>query len=505
MTFTEGHPPGSANAATISGSARNDPLSAEILPAALGEPLDETSYRVGTAREDRASGMSDLFDEDLDGGPPRIDHPSPHSPHDPYAALRHRDFRLFLINSVAATIGFEMQSVAVGWELYTRTRSPLSLAFVGLVQALPVLLLSLPAGQVADRFSRKKVVLATAATLTCGSFGLAVASRLDAPILWFYVLLGVIGVAGAFSFPARWALMPELVPEADFHNAVTWRSSAWQVAAMVGPGLGGLGIALFRSPTPVYFADGICGLVVCLMIAAIRGRPAPKRVGEPLDWHSLSAGFRFVWNSPLVLAAITLDMFAVLLGGAVALLPVFAEDILRIGPAGLGWLRAAPSAGALAMALVLAHRPPLQKAGRDLLLAVAGFGVATIVFGLSRSPWLSFAMLVLTGAFDNVSVVVRSTLIQVRTPDAMRGRVSAVNSIFIGMSNEVGAFESGVAARYLGTVRAVVLGGVGCIAVVVLAARKWPQIARLGPLNTLAKDTPADDIPSTPLEVEGHR
>ena len=425
--------------------------------------------------------------------------------HDPYAALRHRDFRLYLISSVAATIGVEMQGVAVGWELLERSHGdPLALGLVGLVQALPVLLLALPAGQAADRYPRKLIFLAMAALMTCGSFGLAIASRLHAPIAAFYAILGLIGVAGAFALPARWAFLPELVPSADFANAVTWRSGAWQAAAMIGPALGGFGIDRLGSPTAVYLADGGCGVIVCLLIAAIRGRPAPRRDGEPMTWDTLSAGFRFVWNSPLVLAAVTLDMFAVLLGGAVALLPIFAKDILRIGPSGLGWLRAGPAIGALAMALVIAHRPPLKKAGRDLLLAVVGFGVATIVFGLSRNAWLSFAMLVLTGAFDNVSVVVRSTLIQLGTPDAMRGRVSAVNSIFIGMSNEVGAFESGLAARLIGTVRAVVFGGAGCIAVVILASRHWPQIAKLGRLDTLHEVTPEEDIPATPIEVEGH-
>lgn len=428
--------------------------------------------------------------------------------HDPYAALRYRDFRLYLVNSVAATVGAEMQSVAVGWELYERTGSKLALALVGLVQALPVMLLALPAGHVADRVSRKKVVLATAIATTCGSVGLAAASWAHAPVWLYYVFLGIIGISGAFSFPARWAFMPELVPEEDFHNAVTWRSSAWQVAAVAGPSMGGLGLWLLDSPTPVYLADAACGVVVCAMIAAIRGRPAPSAKSGPMTWDSLLTGFRFVWNSPLVLASITLDMFAVLLGGAVALLPVFAKDILRVGKFGLGLLRAAPSFGALAMALYLAHRRPLRHAGRDLLLAVTGFGVATIVFGLSRSPVLSFAMLLLTGAFDNISVVIRSTLIQMRTPDAIKGRVSAVNSIFIGMSNEVGAFESGAAAWWLGTVPAVVLGGVGCILVVVLTALKWPEIGRLGPLDKIGEDGDlvlAVDIPSSPVEVEGHR
>ncbi|MDB5352587.1 MAG: transporter [Planctomycetota bacterium] len=452
--------------------------------------------------------MSDLFDKDLDSAASPAARRESGRSHDPYAALRHRDFRLFLANSVAATIGGEMQSVAVGWELYERTSSKLALAFVGLVQALPVLLLALPAGLVADRFSRKKVVLATAAAITCGSIGLAAVSWLHAPVAWFYVFLAIIGIAGAFSFPARWAFMPELVPGEDFHNAVTWRSSAWQVAAMVGPGLGGLGIALFKTATPVYLADAACGVVVCAMIASIRSRPAVNKKSDPMTWDTFAAGFRFVWSSPLVLAAITLDMFAVLLGGATALLPVFAKDILHIGPTGLGLLRAAPSLGALSTALYMAHRPPLQRAGRDLLLAVTGFGVATIVFGLSRDPILSFAMLVLTGVFDNISVVIRSTLIQLRTPDAMRGRVASVNSIFIGMSNEVGSFESGSAAWLIGTVPAVVLGGIGCIVVVILTAIKWPEIVRLGPLDKLGEETDRvviPDIPCTPLEIEGHR
>ncbi len=232
-----------------------------------------------------------------------------------------------------------------------------------------------------------------------------------------------------------------------------------------------------------------------------------KKESEPISWHSLLAGFRYVRDSRLILAAITLDMFAVLLGGAVTLLPVYAKDILQIGPVGLGWLRGAPSIGALVMALIVAHRPPMQRAGRDLLLAVIGFGVATIAFGLSRDPLLSFFLLILTGAFDNISVVIRSTLIQVRTPDSMRGRVSAVNSIFIGMSNEVGGFESGTAAWLMGTVPSVVFGGVGCLVVVALTVLKWPEIARLGPLDKLGEKTISTrpiEIPSSPVEVEGH-
>jgi MFS family permease len=253
------------------------------------------------------------------------------------------------------------------------------------------------------------------------------------------------------------------------------------MAAVVGPALGGLALGIWHEAATVYLIDAACGLTVLGLFGAV-AEPPRLRGHEPFSWDSLLAGLRFVRNTELILATITLDMLAVLLGGAVMLLPVFARDILRVGPEGLGWLRAAPSVGALAMAILLAHRPPLRRAGRDLLLAVAGFGLATIVFGLSRNFWLSLAMLALTGAFDNVSVVVRGTLVQVLTPDELRGRVSSVKSVFIGTSNELGGFESGLAARLFGPVVAVVAGGVGTILVVLAVARKWPSVRRLGSL-----------------------
>jgi MFS family permease len=477
--------------------------------------------------------------------PPQTDRdgrPSADGAHDPYAALRHRNFRRFLAANVLSTIGVEMQGVAVGWELYERTGSAMALGLVGLVQALPVLLLALPAGQLADRVSRKGIVLATQAALVAASLGLAAVSHARGPIGLVYGCLALIGVAGAFSFPARWALLPQLVPEAAFSNAVTWRSSAWQVAAVAGPGLGGMALALgqgARAPLPmtwpaaaggagvaavidpatswlasadghsaalVYLIDAALGVLVIGIVASLSRQPRP-RVAEPFSWESLLAGVRFVWQTKLILATITLDMFAVLLGGAVTLLPIYAKDILRVGPGGLGWLRAAPSLGAVTMAVTLAHRPPLRRAGRTLIVAVIGFGVATIVFGLSRSYWLSLLMLFLTGAFDNISVVIRATLIQVLTPDAMRGRVSAVNSIFIGMSNELGGFESGLAARFLGAVAAVVAGGIGTILVVLGVAATWPQVGRLGALADAASEsppapTPADELSQT-LSIEG--
>jgi MFS family permease len=428
--------------------------------------------------------------------------------HDPYASLRSRDFRLFLVGSVAATIGNEMQALAVGWDLARRTGQPLSIGLVGLVQALPVMLLAVPAGQLADRFPRKWIVIFAQAAMSICSAGLAVLSAFKGPIWSIYWLLGIVGVANAFSFPARHSLMPELVPESIFPNAVTWRSGAWQTAALLGPALGGFGIYLLGGTVPIYLGDFVCGITVCGLMAAIHLRPKIKDQHAPVTWESLSAGFRFVAHSPLILASITLDMFAVLLGGAVSMLPFFATDVLQIGSRGLGFLRAAPALGALLTAVIIAHRAPIQRSGRALLLAVIGFGVATIVFGLSKNAWLSFFMLGLTGAFDNISVVVRSTLIQVRTPNHMRGRVASVNSVFIGMSNELGSFESGLAANFLGLIPSVVLGGIGTIVVAFSCAAKWPELARLGPIDQLADQESLEDvgeIPMTALEVEGHQ
>jgi MFS family permease len=404
--------------------------------------------------------------------------------HDPYAALRHRGFRRFLVASMLATIGTEMQAVAVGWELYERTRNPLDLGLVGLVQVLPVLLFVLPAGQLADRVPRVPILVATHAVLILASLGLAAVSAARGPVALVYACLALVGTATAFALPSRWSLVPLLVPLGDLASAVTWRSSGWQLAAVAGPALGGVALAVFGRAAPVYLLDALAGGLVVALLATLRPRPQPKAT-DPVSWRSLLAGVRFVGRSDLMLAALTLDLFAVLLGGAVALLPVFARDLLHVGPNGLGALRAAPSVGALVMALVLAHRPPFRHAGRALLVAVAGFGVATIVFGFSRNVGLSLFALFLTGAFDNISVVVRSTLVQLLTPDAMRGRVSAVNAVFVGMSNELGSFESGVAARLLGPVVAVVAGGVGCLAVVGSVALRWPALARLGSLSDL--------------------
>jgi MFS family permease len=402
--------------------------------------------------------------------------------HDPYAALRFRDFRLLLMGTFLEVVGQQMLGVAIGWELYERTRDPLALGLIGLVQVLPVVLLALPAGHVADRFDRKWIAVAAALVLALGAGGLALLSYTAGPLLLIYACLLVIGIARAFQSPAISSLLAQVVPVQHFTSAATWESSVWQASAILGPALGGLIIASQSSATLVYAATAGMLLVATLFLGLLRPRQV-ERIDEQMTLRSLLAGLRFVWNTKLILAAITLDMFAVLLGGATALLPIFAKDILQVGATGLGWLRAAPAIGALLAALVIAYLPPFKRAGRTLLLVVAGFGLVTVVFGLSRSFALSLLMLGLLGALDNISVVIRSTLVLTRTPDVMRGRVNAVHFVFIGISNELGAFESGIAAALFGTIGAVIGGGIGTILVVLLVALIWPEVRRLGRLN----------------------
>ncbi len=405
-------------------------------------------------------------------------------PHDPYQALRYRDYRLLLAGTFVAVLGEQMVSVALGWDLYDRTGSALVLGIVGLMLVLPVILFSLLAGQVADQYNRKRIVIISLLVLAIGTLGLTLLSFLHGPLLLIYACLLIIGTAEAFNAPASSTLVAQIVPEEAFVNAATWSSSSWQLASVVGPALGGLLIGVFHSATIVYAFNAAAALIFALLILQIRSKQHHVGTKEHITLRSLADGFNFIRQAKILLAAITLDLFAVLLGGATTLLPVFAKDILHVGPEGLGWLRAAPSIGAVCVALSIAHLPPFKKAGYTLLLAVIGFGIATIVFGLSHSFWLSLAMLFLLGGFDNISVVIRSTLLLTKTPDEMRGRASAFNSLFVAMSNQLGGFELGLTAQLFGPIISVVGGGIGTILVVLAVALLWPEMRRLGPLDS---------------------
>jgi MFS family permease len=442
---------------------------------------------------------------------------------DAYAAFRFPDYRSYAISSFVANLGRQMLGVALGYEIFQRTHSAMALGLVGLMGALPIIFLSIPGGITADRFDRKIIILVTQLLTSLTSVGLTLISLNHSAVpplaplaagtrtlYWLsgvfgekngvvfepalplmYLLLLLNGVGRAFGWSARGAMFPNLVSRPALSNAVMWNSSTFELTCVVGPGLGGLAIAQFGVPT-VYGVDAFFGLLAFLFIVPIH---APQEIAEshPHPLRDLFTGLRFVTETKVILATITLDLFAVLLGGATALLPIFADQILHVGAVGLGWLRAAPSIGAVLMAFSLAHRPPLKKAGDTMLLAVTGFGLATIVFGLSKNYALSFVALAFTGACDNISVVVRHTLVQLLTPDAMRGRVSAVNNIFIGSSNELGAFESGVTAALFGPVISVVGGGLGTILVVLATAWKWPQVRLIGPLQPPEKTTGDDD------------
>jgi MFS family permease len=402
--------------------------------------------------------------------------------HDPFAAMRFRDYRLFSIGRVLLFTGGQMQTVALGWELYERTNSAMVLGLIGLAQVVPMIALTLITGHIADKNDRKKITLFSILLLTLCSIALAVISYYQGAVFLVYACLLLTGVARAFLKPAGDALMWQLIPTSAFTNAATWNSSSFQLASVIGPALGGFSIALFRNATGVYILAALAALSCFFLTAAIK----PQKTNftkEPISLKSLAAGAEFVWHNQLILAAITLDLFAVLLGGAVALLPVFAKDILRVGPVELGYLQAAPSIGALIMAALLVYLPPIRKAGPALLWSVVGFGIVTIIFGLSRWVWLSLLMLALSGALDSISVVIRHTLVQIRTPDHLRGRVAAINSVFISASNELGGFESGLTAALFGPVLSVVGGGIGTILVVVATAMIWPEIRKLGALH----------------------
>jgi MFS family permease len=436
--------------------------------------------------------------------------------HDPYAAFRSRGYRYFTTGNLLSIIGRQMLAVAVEWEIYRLTHSATALGLVGLVFAVPIVGFSLPAGHLADRLSRKHIILVsqvfsviTSALLAIVSWqhlnipqlpmlracnhGLSAIAGVfeqhqqtfhfdDASVPLIYLLLFVGAIARTFSWAARSSFFPTLVPRDAFSNAVTWNSSVFQIGSVVGPALSGFVVA-HRGFSIVYAIDAITSALFFLMVLPIPRAKQIRERKEQSTWKSLAAGAKFVFSKKVILATITLDLFAVLLGGSVALLPIFADQILHCGPVGLGWMRAGPAIGAFVMALLVAYLPPMRNAGKTLLWCVAGFGIATVVFGLSKAFWLSLLMLFLAGAVDSVSVIIRGSIVQLVTPDEMRGRVSSVNNIFIGTSNEFGALESGLTAALFGPVISVVGGGIGTILVVLGAAWKWPDIRKIGALD----------------------
>jgi MFS family permease len=404
------------------------------------------------------------------------------------AAFQFSGFRLYQIARFCIVFCTEMQSVAVGWQVYEITKRPLDLGLTGLVQFLPGVLLFLVAGHVTDRFDRRKLLSICYMGYALSSALLLVVTLHEealhraqtvAPI---FAILFIVGCVRSFSMPASRALLPQLVPEEQFQSAVAWNSGIFQCATILGPALGGILYAAFRGPAPVYATALVAGLVATFTTFRIQLRSQP-RVREPFSLKTVFAGFHYIWKHKLVFSSISLDLFAVLLGGAVAMLPIYAKEILKTGPWGLGLLRSAPGVGAAVMALLIAYRPIRKRAGATMLWCVAAFGVFTIVFGLSRSLPLSIVSLLLVGAADMVSVVVRGVLIQIQTPDEMRGRVNAVDMIFIGASNELGEFESGLAAQWLGAVPSVVLGGVGTILIVGLWAWMFPELRKADQLT----------------------
>lgn len=399
------------------------------------------------------------------------------------AAFQFTGFRLYQIARFCIVFCTEMQAVAVGWQVYEITKRPLDLGLTGLVQFLPGVFLFLLAGHAADRFDRRKLL-----TVCYAGYGLSSALLLAVTLRFevlhraetvapIFAILFLVGVVRSFGMPTSRALLPQLVPEEQFQSAVAWNSGIFQAATILGPALGGLLYAFSRGPALVYGVALIAGALSVLVTLKIQTQSPPRR-REPFSLKTVFVGLRYIWTHKLVLGSISLDLFAVLLGGAVALLPVYAKEILHTGPWGLGLLRSAPGIGAGVMALLIAYKPIRRRAGATMLWSVGGFGIFTMVFGFSRSLPLSLISLFLVGAADMVSVVVRGVLIQIETPDEMRGRVNAVDMIFIGASNELGEFESGLAAQWLGTVPAVVLGGVGTILVTVLWARMFPELRR---------------------------
>lgn len=410
------------------------------------------------------------------------------SENDAYAALKIKDFRLFIMARFALTFAIQMQSVIIGWQVYSITKDPLSLGLIGLAEAIPFLSIALYAGHVADTVNRRKIILISVSVYFVGAICLLLLSS-DLSFLLrtfrifpIYAVIFCTGLARGFFYPAQSALMAQLVPRKLYANSSTWNSTFYEIAAVSGPAIGGL-IYGFAGINFAYLTVIVFVALSLLCFSRMASKPLPVTNKNETLMQNLAAGLKFVFSHQIVLAALSLDMFAVLFGGAVSLLPIFAMDILKTGPQGLGILRAAPAIGSVLMAFFLAYHPPLRKAGHNLLIAVCGFGVSIILFALSRNFILSFLLLAMSGMFDDVSVIIRATIIQLFTPDEMRGRVASVNSIFIGSSNEIGSFESGLAAKLLRVVPSVIFGGMMTLIVVASTYKLAPKLRNLNLLN----------------------
>jgi MFS family permease len=398
-----------------------------------------------------------------------------------FASLKIAGFRNYFFALIFIGFAVQIQTVAVGWQVYDLTRDPFDLGLIGLSQFAPALLLVFVTGTVADRFPRRIIIGISLVAMAAGAAGLLFQTASGDPqVGYIFMLMAVFGTARAFYNPARQSIVPNLVPKKDLANAIATTSSGAQIATICGPVAGGLLYGLH--PYAAYGTTVVLFLIASILILSLPRltQDLSKRVN---DWETLSAGFRYIWDQKVILGAISLDLFAVILGGATALLPVFARDVLDIGPTGLGLLRAAPAIGAISVGLYLMANPISNYAGRAMFIAVAIFGTFTTVFALSETVWLSIAALVVLGGADMVSVLVRSTLIQIWTPDELRGRVNAVNQVFIGASNEVGAFRAGSFAAVMGPVTAVLIGGIGTLAVAGIWARRFPELARIRRLD----------------------
>ena len=423
--------------------------------------------------------------------------------HDPYGVWRSPAYRLFSAGWLALTMAGQIEMVAVGMHIYTQTQTVMALGWMGLVKALPVMLLSIAGGQLADRFNRQKLIIVTQAAGVVATAGMLAAAWLQVPVQWFYVCLLLSSISQALGGPARAALLPQLVPVALFSNAMAWNTSLFRVGTMVGPVFGGLLLGLHDTTPPALALAFLLRSGGLLAIGRLKLQVQVRKAVD-ISLQSMMEGIRFVRDNKVILATITLDMFAMMVGGATYLLPVFAKDVLHVGGLGLGFLRGAEALGAIVMAMAIAHLPPIRNAGRAMLWAVALFGAATILFGLSQWFWLSMVAMFLVGASDNISVIVRHTLVQVLTPDHMRGRVSAVNNVFITASDDLGGFESGVSARAFdlmtsglgwaapglssriaGAMGSVIFGGIGAVVAVAGCARRWPEVLQLGSLRDI--------------------